>query len=41
VMSGLSREVQTRRLVAMLGRKGFGSSMAYRVVAEAVDNSRN
>jgi regulatory protein len=40
-MSGLSREVQTRRLVAMLGRKGFGGSMAYRVVAEAVDNSRN
>jgi regulatory protein len=32
-MTGLSREVQTRRLVAMLGRKGFGGSLAYGVVA--------
>jgi regulatory protein len=36
-MSGLNREVKTRRLIAMLGRKGFGGSMAYRVVAEAID----
>jgi regulatory protein len=35
-MSGLSREVQTRRLVAMLGRKGFGGSLAYGVVRRVV-----
>jgi regulatory protein len=35
-MSGLSREVQTRRLVAMLNRKGFGGSMAYSVVRRVV-----
>jgi regulatory protein len=35
-MSGLSREVQTRRLVAMLGRKGFGGSMAYSAVASVL-----
>jgi regulatory protein len=34
-MSGLSREVATRRLVGMLGRKGFGAGLAYRVVSEA------
>jgi regulatory protein len=38
-MSGLSREVQTRRLVAMLARKGFGGSMAYRVVAGAIEDT--
>ena len=38
-MTSLSREVKTRRLVAMLGRKGFGGSLAYRVVAEAIDGS--
>lgn len=38
-MSGLSREVQTRRLVSMLARKGFGASMAYRVVTTAIDES--
>jgi regulatory protein len=36
-MSGLSREVQTRRLVAMLGRKGFGGSLAYSTVARVLD----
>jgi regulatory protein len=36
-MSGLTREVKTRRLIGMLGRKGFGGSMAYRVVADAID----
>jgi regulatory protein len=36
-MSGLSRQVQTRRLVAMLGRKGFGGSLAYSVVRQVVD----
>jgi regulatory protein len=35
-MSGLSREVATRRLVGMLGRKGFGAGLAYRVVAAAL-----
>jgi regulatory protein len=40
-MSGLSREVATRRLVGMLGRKGFGAGLAYRVVSEALaDNLR-
>jgi regulatory protein len=38
-MTGLSREVQTRRLVAMLGRKGFGGSMAYRVVSAGIDEA--
>jgi regulatory protein len=35
-MTNLPREVATRRLVAMLGRKGFGGSLAYRVVSEAL-----
>jgi regulatory protein len=35
-MSGLSRDVATRRLVGMLGRKGFGAGLAYRVVSEAL-----
>lgn len=35
-MSALPRDVQTRRLVSMLGRKGFGASLAYRVVAGAL-----
>ncbi|HEX3707597.1 MAG TPA: regulatory protein RecX [Mycobacteriales bacterium] len=35
-MSNLSREVATRRLVGMLGRKGFGAGLAYRVVSEAL-----
>jgi regulatory protein len=35
-MSGLPRDVRTRRLVAMLGRKGFGASMAFRVVNTAI-----
>jgi regulatory protein len=37
-MSGLSREVKTRRLVAMLGRKGFGGSLAYGVVSRALND---
>jgi regulatory protein len=36
-MSGLSRDVQTRRLIGMLGRKGFGGSMAYAVVRRVID----
>lgn len=36
-MSGMSRDVQSRRLVAMLGRKGFGGSMAYGVVRKVVE----
>jgi regulatory protein len=35
-MTGLTREVATRRLVAMLGRKGFGAALSYRVVGEAI-----
>jgi regulatory protein len=37
-MSGLTGEVKTRRLVAMLGRKGFGGSLAYGVVARALSD---
>jgi regulatory protein len=37
-MTGLTREVATRRLVGMLGRKGFGAGLAYRVVAEALSD---
>jgi regulatory protein len=37
-MSSLSREVKTRRLVAMLGRKGFGGSLAYSVVSRALND---
>jgi regulatory protein len=37
-MSGLTREVKTRRLVAMLGRKGFGGSLAYGIVARALSD---
>ena len=35
-MSALPRDVQTRRLVAMLGRKGFGGSTAISVVREVL-----
>jgi regulatory protein len=38
-MSGLAREVKTRRLIGMLGRKGFGGSMAYSVVRQAIDEA--
>jgi regulatory protein len=36
-MSNLPRDVQMRRLVAMLGRKGFGSNVALSVVRRLVD----
>jgi len=36
-MSGLLRDVQMRRLVSMLGRKGVGSSLAYAVARKVVD----
>ena len=35
-MSGLPREVQMRRLVSMLGRKGFGGETAVAVVREVL-----
>jgi regulatory protein len=35
-MSSLAPEVKTRRLVGMLARKGYSSSMAFQVVREAV-----
>jgi regulatory protein len=35
-MHGLGIEVQTRRLVAMLARKGYSSSMVYAVIREAI-----
>jgi len=35
-MHGLGIEVQTRRLVAMLARKGYSSSMIYAVIREAI-----
>jgi regulatory protein len=37
-MTGVTREVKTRRLVAMLGRKGFGGSLAFAVVTRALDD---
>ncbi|AXH94805.1 regulatory protein RecX [Ornithinimicrobium avium] len=37
-MRGLDREVQTRRLAAYLARKGYGSSVSYQVVREALDS---
>ena len=36
-MSGLPRETQLRRLVAMLARKGFGHGLALSVARAAVD----
>lgn len=36
-MSDLPRPVQTRRLTAMLARKGFGSGLAHRVVSSVLD----
>ena len=35
-MNGLERQVQLRRLVAMLGRKGYPTDLAVRVVTEAL-----
>lgn len=35
-MRNVPHDVAMRRLVAMLGRKGFGSSLSYRVVTEAL-----
>ncbi|HVT19952.1 MAG TPA: regulatory protein RecX [Mycobacteriales bacterium] len=37
-MSSLPRDVAMRRLVSMLGRKGFGSSLAYRVASDGLDS---
>jgi regulatory protein len=39
-MTNLPRDVATRRLVGMLGRKGFGGNLAYRVVTEELDSLR-
>jgi regulatory protein len=38
-MSEVPRDVRIRRLVAMLGRKGFGGSLAYRVVTRLIDET--
>lgn len=38
-MTGLPRDVATRRLIGMLGRKGFTGGLAYRVVAEALGDA--
>lgn len=35
-MRGVDQETATRRLVGMLGRKGYGGGMAYSVVREAL-----
>lgn len=37
-MSTLPRDVQTRRLIGMLGRKGFGGNLSYSVVARVLDD---
>ena len=36
-MRGLDRQVQTRRLAGFLARKGYDSSLAFRVIREALD----
>lgn len=36
-MRGLDRQVQTRRLAGLLGRKGYDSSTAFRIIREALD----
>lgn len=36
-MSGLDRQVKTRRLAGMLGRKGYSGELAYSVIREALD----
>lgn len=36
-MKGLDRQVQTRRLAGFLGRKGYDSHVAFRVINEALD----
>ena len=38
-MSGLTREVQTRRLMGLLARKGYGGGTAARVVREALEDA--
>nr|WP_246308505.1 regulatory protein RecX [Kineosphaera limosa] len=38
-LHGLDASVQTRRLAGMLARKGYGSSLAYRVIREALADS--
>jgi regulatory protein len=38
-MSGVTRDVQTRRLVSMLARKGFGGGLAYSVVRQVIDGA--
>jgi regulatory protein len=40
-MSRFPRDVQIRRLTAMLGRKGFGGSMAYAVVRQVLEEGRD
>ncbi|QDO90420.1 regulatory protein RecX [Ornithinimicrobium ciconiae] len=36
-MRGLDRQVQTRRLAGFLARKGYDSSLTFRVIREALD----
>lgn len=36
-MSGLDRQVKTRRLAGMLARKGYSGELAYSVIREALD----
>ncbi len=40
-MRGLDQQVAIRRLVGMLGRKGYSSSIAFRVVREELDADLN
>ncbi|WP_131105313.1 regulatory protein RecX [Ornithinimicrobium sufpigmenti] len=37
-MTGLDREVQTRRLAGFLARKGYAPGVAYQVIREALDD---
>ena len=38
-MRGVDPETATRRLVGMLGRKGYGPGVAYEVVKQALADS--
>jgi regulatory protein len=40
-MGGLDRDTQTRRLVGMLCRKGYGPGLAFSVVNEVLQSTDN
>jgi len=40
-MGGLDRDTQVRRLVGMLGRKGYASGLAFGVVQQVIDDAES